>query len=179
MANPSEADATAFVTLARVVKTQGRRGELAVALLTDIPGRFAALSRVWLSARDGRRAEFPLTRTWPHKQWLVLELAGIADLNAAEPWVGAQVQVPAGERAAAPEGAYFTSDLLGAKVYDHGRLLGILDEVEPVAGAADLLHVRTAAGGEFLIPFAAAYIESIQSGEMRLLLPEGLLELNP
>lgn len=177
MASPSES--ADFVTLARVVKTQGRRGELAVEVLTDIPGRLAALPRVWLAARDGRRAGFPLTRTWPHKQWLVLELGGITDLNAAEPWVGALVQVPAQERAAAPAGSYFISDLLGAKVYDHGQLLGELEEIEPVAGAADLLHVRTVTGAELLIPFAAAYVESIQPGAVRLQLPQGLAELNP
>jgi 16S rRNA processing protein RimM len=175
----SRSETAEFVTLARVVKTQGRRGELAVELLTDIPGRLAALPRIWLSARDGRRAEFSLTRTWPHKQWLVLELEGIADLNAAEPWVGAQVQVPARERAQAPVGSYFISDLLGSQVYDGERLLGELEEIEPVAGAADLLHVRTATDAELLIPFAAAYVESIEPGAMRLRLPEGLVELNP
>ncbi len=178
MAAPSESP-PAWVTVARVAKTQGRKGELAADLLTDVPGRFAGLDRLWLLARSGERRAFVLRHHWPHKGRVVLELDGIADLTAASAWVGAEVQVPAAERAPAPAGAYFVSDLVGCQVFDHGRPLGEVAAVEEVPGAAALLHVAALAG-ELLIPFAAAYVESVSLAERRLALrlPDGLTAIN-
>src|SRR6185437_11153907 len=122
-----------------------------------------------------------LERRWPHKGWIILKLAGLDDLSAAEAWVGAEVQVPAAERAPAPEGSYFQSDLAGCDVFDRGQKLGVVESVEAVPGAAALLHVRTPQGGEVLVPFAAAFVAEVALAEHRLALtlPEGLVDLNP
>ena len=179
MANPSDR-ADDWVAVGRVVKTQGRHGELAIEILSDIPNRFESLSAVWLLSRAGDRRRFALERRWPHKQWIILKLAGVDDLNLAEAWLGAEVQVPAGERAPAPEGSFYATDLAGCEVFDRGRNLGVIESVEPVPGAAALLHVRTPQGGEMLIPFAAAYVAEISLAEHRLALalPEGLADVN-
>ena len=45
-----------FITLARVLKTQGRRGEVAVELHTDVPDRFRrGMQLSALERRRGRR----------------------------------------------------------------------------------------------------------------------------
>ena len=41
-----------FITLARVAKTQGRRGEVAVEVHSDVPGRLQAGMRVFALAKD-------------------------------------------------------------------------------------------------------------------------------
>ncbi|MGH9488578.1 MAG: ribosome maturation factor RimM [Terriglobales bacterium] len=176
---PSDSAAD-WITLALVVKTQGRRGDLAVELLSDIPDRFAQLRQLWLRNRSGQLQPFTLERTWPHKQWLVLVLAEIHDLTAARPWVGAQVQLPRCLRAPAPEGRYHVADLLGCRVFDQERLLGRLAAIEPIAGAADLLHIQSPQGHELLIPFVAGYLTAVDLGasEIRMRLPDGLLEIN-
>ncbi|TAN22984.1 MAG: 16S rRNA processing protein RimM [Acidobacteria bacterium] len=168
-----------WITLARVVKTQGRKGELALDVLSDIPHRFDSLERVFLLSRSGTRQPVTITRRWPHKGWLILAFAEISDLNAAEPWVGAEVQLPRSERAPAPEGRLHTEDLIGCRVFDGNRLLGVLQAIEPVPGAADLLHVEDATGREVLIPFAAAYVRelAIPAGAIHLTLPDGLLDI--
>jgi 16S rRNA processing protein RimM len=178
MAARSEAP-PGWVTLARIAKTQGRKGELAADPLTDIPERFAGLERLWLLSRGGERRAFALRHHWMHQGRVVLELEGIGDLTAAAAWVGAEVQVPASERAEAPAGRYFISDLEGCEVFDRGRALGAVTGVEEIAGGAALLHVA-AATGEVLIPFAAEYVESVSLAERRLSLklPEGLVEIN-
>src|SRR6185437_2217824 len=180
MANPSDARPE-WVAVGRVVKTQGRGGELAVEVLSDIPERIESLSAAWLLGRAGQRQRFALERRWPHKGWIILKLAGLDDLSAAEAWVGAEVQVPAAERAPAPEGSYFQSDLAGCDVFDRGQKLGVVESVEAVPGAAALLHVRTPQGSEVLVPFAAAFVAEVALAEHRLALtlPEGLVDLNP
>ena len=69
-----------FITLALVVKTQGRRGEVAVQVYSDVPERFAAGMRLLvlvkspLEAKDLRR-ELQVEDLWPHKGMLVLKLS--------------------------------------------------------------------------------------------------------
>lgn len=169
-----------WVTLARLVKTQGHKGELAAEPLTDIAGRFEQVSRVFLAHPAGRRLETTLTRHWRHGERIVLAFADIPDMNAAEAWVGAEVQIPAAERAAAPTDAYFVDDLVGCELWDGERALGRVSAVEPVPGAAPLLHVAAAGGAELLIPFVEAYLIQVSLPERRITmrLPEGLVDVN-
>ena len=68
--------AARWLTVARLVKTQGRRGEVAAEILTDFPERLAARREVWLW--DGRDEPRPVgvERAWPHKSFLVFQFAG-------------------------------------------------------------------------------------------------------
>lgn len=168
-----------WVTIARVLKTQGRRGELAAALETDDPERFATLTRVFLHRPPAAPVAFPLKRHWFHKGWVVLELEGIADLNAAEPWVGAEVVIPFEERAPLPPGKWYYTDLEGCTVFAGETAIGVLAAVEEMPGG-EMLHVRSDAGDDLLIPFVAAWTQSVDLGArtIHMQLPEGLLELN-
>src|SRR5665811_598799 len=65
-----------WITLAVVIKTQGRRGEVAVESHTDIPDRFRQDMRLWALAKDGQRREVTVEDLWPHKSFLVLMVQG-------------------------------------------------------------------------------------------------------
>jgi len=108
----------AFITLARVVKTQGRRGEVAVEVHTDIPDRLKAGLRVLALAEDGRRRELKVEDAWPHKDWLVLKFDGVDSISEAEVLVGSELQVPLSERAQLDPGAAYVSDLVGCTLLD-------------------------------------------------------------
>ncbi|HEV2666140.1 MAG TPA: hypothetical protein VG324_14575, partial [Blastocatellia bacterium] len=43
-----------LISVARIARPQGHRGEVIADLLTDFPGRFARLSRVYVKRADGR-----------------------------------------------------------------------------------------------------------------------------
>jgi 16S rRNA processing protein RimM len=125
-----------FITLARVVKTQGRHGEVAAEVHSDIPDRFAigmkllALRNV-AGAKQPLREEQNLKRVvleieelWPHKGLLVFKFAGVDSMNDAEALVGSELQVPKVERAKLEDGSTYVSDLIGCTVFDHGREIG-------------------------------------------------------
>src|ERR1035441_1847601 len=88
-----------WITLAVVIKTQGRHGEVATELHSDVPNRFRQDLRLWALAKDGQRREVTVEDLWPHKSYLVLKFQGIETINDAEPLVGAELQVPSSERA--------------------------------------------------------------------------------
>ena len=67
-----------FITLARVVKTQGRRGEVAVEVHSDVPDRLHAGLRVSALAEDNSRRELQIEEAWPNIP--VLLATGYAEL---------------------------------------------------------------------------------------------------
>lgn len=168
-----------FVTIAKVTKTQGRRGEVAAVLLTHFPERFAERKRLFALSADGRhRRELSLEDHWFHKGQVVLKFAGVDSISAAEELAGCEIQVPAEERARLEDGSVYVSDLEGCSVYQAGREIGKIADVQFGAGEAPLLVIRGAK--EYLVPFAAEFVERIAPQEKRvdLKLPEGMLELD-
>jgi 16S rRNA processing protein RimM len=173
-----------WITLAVVIKTQGRRGEVAVELHTDVPDRFRQEMRLWALAKDGQRGEVTVQDLWPHKSLLVLKFQGIETISDAEPLVGAELQLPRGERARLEPGWTYLSDLIGCTVLDGQREIGEIEDVQFGAGEAPLLVVRSkeqrSAKLPYEIPFAEAFLEKLdlEGKQVRMRLPEGLLEVN-
>ena len=173
-----------WITLAVVIKTQGRRGEVAVELHTDVPDRFRQDMRLSALGRDGQRREVTVEDLWPHKSFLVLKLKGIETINDAEPLIGSELQLPLSERAELEQGWTYLSDLIGCAVFDGQREIGEIEDVQFGAGEAPLLVVRSKEQPDaklpYEIPFAEAYLEKLdlEHGQVRMKLPEGLLEVN-
>jgi 16S rRNA processing protein RimM len=171
-----------FITLARVVKTQGRRGEVAAEILSDVPDRFAVGMKLLALPRgsDAGRRELELEEFWPHKEFLVLKFAGVDSISDAEALVGCELQVPRSQRSKLQAGWNYVSDLVGCSVFDRGREIGLLEDVQFGAGEAALLIARDAAGRLVEIPFAEAYLDSVdvERKQVHMKLPEGLLEVN-
>ncbi|SPF38877.1 Ribosome maturation factor RimM [Candidatus Sulfotelmatobacter kueseliae] len=197
--NADYAASTDFITLARVLKTQGRHGEVAVEVHSDVPERFAAGMKLLAlppvgSARRGpdrakeaepvtendSRRELEIADLWPHKGLLVLKFRGVDSISDAEVLVGAELQAPGAERAKLELGWTYVSDLVGCTVFDHGREIGCIEDVQFGAGEAPLLIVADGAGKKFDVPFVEAYLESVEAArrQVHMQLPEGMLEVN-
>jgi 16S rRNA processing protein RimM len=170
-----------FITLARVVKTQGRHGEVAVEVHSDVPDRFGEGMKLYALDRAGEsRRKLEIESLWPHKQLLVLKFRGVDSLTDAETLRGAELQVPRAERATLEQGWNYVSDLVGCAVFDQGTQIGHIEDVQAGAGEAPLLIVASGAGTKLEIPFAEAYLEGVDVSrrEVRMKLPQGMLEIN-
>jgi 16S rRNA processing protein RimM len=174
-----------WITLARVIKTQGRRGEVAIELHTDVPNRFQRGMRMWALAKSGSRRELTVEDLWPHKGHLVLKFEGVETISDAELLMGAELQLPLAERAELEPGWTYLNDLIGCLVFDCGREIGKVADVVFGAGEAPLLVVRddvrdNASKVPYEIPFAEAYLEKVDVGrkQIKMRLPEGLLDVN-
>jgi len=179
-----------FITLARVKKTQGRRGEVAVEMHSDVPGRFAEGMKLFaLPSAAGKaegvpggetRRELEVEDLWPHKEFLVLKFRGVDSISDAESLVGCELQVPRSQRAQLGAGWNYVSDLVGCSVFDRGREIGHIADVQFGAGEAPLLALADGAGKKFDVPFAEAYLEAVDTvrREVRMNLPQGMLEVN-
>jgi 16S rRNA processing protein RimM len=164
-----------------VVKTQGRRGEVASEIYSTVPERFTAGMKLLALSRQPNqpRRELEVEELWPHKGLLVFKFAGVDSISEAETLIGCELQVPSSQRSKLETGWNYVSDLVGSAVLDHGREIGRIEEVQFGAGEAPLLIVRDA-GKLVEIPFAEAYLDSVdvERKQVRMNLPEGLLEVN-
>jgi 16S rRNA processing protein RimM len=171
-----------WVILARLVRPQGRVGEVLADILTDFPERFAERKRLFLVSSETSPKpvrEVTLERHWLHKSRVVLKFAGADSISDAEALRGLLVAVPARERAELTDGSVYIGDLIGCEVFDvnAAKPVGVVAAVDREAG---LLQLKTSGGEEALVPFAKAYLVSMDVAgkriEMRL--PEGLLDIN-
>jgi len=181
-----------FITIARIARTQGRKGEVAAALLTDFPERFATRKKLFAlcdaaaverntrlnPADQAQRRELQLEDHWFHKGMVVLKFAGVDSISDAEALVGCEIQIPLSDRAELGSDEFYVSDLAGCTVTDSGREIGRIKDVQFGSGEAPLLVVQ--GKKEQLVPFAAAYIEKVDLEQRRvsMKLPPGLLELD-
>lgn len=169
---------SAFVTIARAIRPQGRKGEVAAELFTDFPERFASRRKLLALDARGQRRELELEDHWFHKGQIVLKFKGVDSITEAEGLAGCEIQLPRSERAVLEEGTLYVSDLIGCEVYDRGTQVGMVQDVQFGAGEAPLLVVKGAK--EYLVPFAVEYIEkvSLEQRRVEMKLPAGMLELD-
>jgi 16S rRNA processing protein RimM len=178
---PENPETSEFVSLARVVKTQGRRGEVAAEVYSTVPERFAVGMKLlaWSGVEQDARRTLELEEFWPHKEWLVFKFADVDSISDAEALVKCELQVPRNERVELGPGWSFVSDLVGCALLDQGREIGRVEDVQFGAGEAPLLIVASG-GKKFDVPFAQAFLESVDLArkQLRMKLPEGLLSVN-
>jgi len=171
-----------FLAVGRVVRPQGRRGEVLAELLTDFSARFKELRDVFLENPGTAPQPIKVEHVWPHKGQMVIKFSGIDSIAGASGLKGRHVLILAEDRMPLPADHYYLWELQGCRVVAErsGRQVevGTVTGVEPTGGV-DLLHVSTAQG-EVLIPLAQAICTKIDTQARTILIdpPEDLLDLN-
>ena len=181
------------VTLARILRPQGRRGEVAAEILTDFPERLIHLKKalLWDERRNSLR-ETEIRSCWISKSrggQAIFHFEGSNSISEAEKLVGLEIQVPLAERVTLPAGSYYVTDLIGCEVFEMGgesavcgTRIGVVRDVqfsgEDVSGTPNL--VLDSPRGELLIPLATEICRNIDIATRRIevVLPAGLLDLN-
>jgi 16S rRNA processing protein RimM len=167
-----------LISVARIARPQGLRGEVIADLLTDFPERFARLGRVYVKRADGRLLLLDLENSRLHKGRVALKFTGFDSISGAEELRDAHVLVSRDQLVELPEDTYYDFDLIGCEaVATGGQHLGHVEEVQNY-GAAPLLVVRDGAR-ELLIPLVLSICVEIDTGRKRIVVnpPDGLLDL--
>jgi 16S rRNA processing protein RimM len=174
-----------FVLLARLVRTQGRHGELIAEILTDFPERFSERTHVWLLPTDAKVAprEAEIEHHWLHKGRMVFKFAGIDSISGATAINGWHVAIPRDQRTSLTDDAVYVADLIGCHVIDDAAgavdLGAVLDVERGAGGALDMLVLKSGEE-DLLIPFAKAYLVALDLDArlVRMRLPIGLTSIN-
>jgi 16S rRNA processing protein RimM len=171
-----------FLAIARILRPQGRKGEVAAEILTDFPGRFQQLQSAFLEVPGHSPESVTLKRAWPHKGRIILKFSGIDSIDSASRLRGRQVLIPWEQRTPLPPHHYYLCQLHGCRVIweRQGREIGTVADVE-ATGGVDVLHVNRQDGkSEVLIPLAQEICTRIDLASRTIVIdpPEELLELN-
>ena len=181
----------AYVTVARILRPHGRRGEVAAEILTDFPKRLKSLRSVELLDPNARTVASCVRVCAVKSCWLshsrggqaIFLFDGVGSIDQAKDFVGLEVQIPIGDRVRLPQGSYYVTDLEDCEVTEqNGHALGRVREVQFIgAGTAGtpVLAVDSPLG-ELLIPLAQDICLDVDVTARRITvaLPDGLLELN-
>ena len=169
-----------YVTIARLVRPRGNRGELVAEDLSGEASRFERVREVLVEDAARSRREMEVERAWRHKGRLILKFRGIDSISEAEELRGWRVQLREQEIGPPPAEEFFFRHLIGCRVVDaeSGAVVGRVEDVlEP--GGQLLLQVK-AEGREILIPFVRSICVEIdpEQQRIRVRMPEGLEDLN-
>ena len=168
-----------LISVARIARTRGLRGEVVADLLTDFPGRFEALESVIAIAPDGSRRSLQIEEHWFQAKRVIFKFAGYDSIDEAKELAGFQLAVPASDRIELPKDQFYEWELAGCRVEAiDGKSIGVVREVMRTGGV-EILVVAGDVGGEFLIPMAQEICVEIDIDKklVRVDPPEGLLDL--
>jgi len=148
------------VTVGRIERPFGVRGEVKVRSLSDVPGRLEGLTRVSLLATNGQTLETGVTHVRRAGTRFILGLAAFTTPEEAGLWRGGLIQTVRGAVPELPPGQYYECDLVGLAVQtDAGDALGVVEAIWELPGNS-LVVVRDGSK-EVLIPAAKEFVVAV------------------
>jgi len=164
------------ISVGRVLRPHGVRGDVVVEVLSDVPGRFKKGSRV-TGVREGAPPIILTVATGRvHKSGAVVRFEGYDSRERAEELRGLDLEIPRSEVPKANRGTYYHFELLGCVVHEDGRELGKV--VEVVEDGGGVMLIVEGEGRRVPVPFVKEILKrgDVARGRIDLALPEGFLE---
>ncbi len=188
----------AWFPIARLLRPQGRRGELLAEPLSDLPGLFERDREVLLADEKTAIPQPNATSRHIEDHWvpsgkkaglIVLKLSGCDSISAAEVLAGCTLLISSKDLPALDPDTFFVGDLTGCTVFNSTpsaaanspnppRRVGTVTGIEFITtpdgrirlqDAAPLLSVETTPGADpVLIPFVQAWIDAIDIQAQRI-----------
>jgi 16S rRNA processing protein RimM len=171
-------DWDAMVTVGRIVRPHGNRGQVVVASETDFADeRFRPGSTLFI-ARDGTVGPIVVTASRPYDARWVVGFDGYGSIDEAETLRGCELRIAPEDVKPLEAGAYYVHDLVGCTVRTiAGDTVGTVERVDLGVGIPMLV---VNGDGEVLVPFSDAICRRVSVADRVIEIdpPEGLIELN-
>ncbi len=166
------------ITIGKILKPRGIRGEVKVLPLTDIPDRFEQLESVLIEISPLDVHSVVIEQVKHYKGCVYLHFQDFHSINEIQGFIGKALQVERSQTPELPEGVYYRFEIIGADVYtDDERYLGTVADILET-GAHDVYIVKHNEG-EYLIPAHKEIVTDIDREKNRITIRplEGLLDL--
>lgn len=168
-----------LLTVGRIVRPHGVRGEVVVEISTDEPADRYAVGSTLVTDRAEPPA-LTVDAQRPHQGRLIVAFKQVPDRDAAEALRGVLLRVDSDAVAppAHPD-EFHDHQLIGLSVVDPaGEAVGELVRIDH-APAADLLVVERPGAGTALVPFRKEFVPEVDLPGRRIVIdpPPGLLDL--
>lgn len=146
-----------FLEIGKFVGTHGVRGMVRIQPWSDDGAFLAQFKKFYL---ENGKTKIEMSKIAPHGNVVIAQVKGIDTIEEAEK-LRDQVLYIKRDDAKLPEGRYFISEIIGAKVFDAdtNTLLGALADVSST-GANDVWHIKNGEK-EYLVPAIPDVIVSV------------------
>ena len=166
-----------LVTIGQITKHQGNKGEVRIFPLTDFPGRFEYLDKVFL-VKDDNIIEKEIENFRFHNgKFIVIKFADVNNIGEAIELKDYMVKIPRELMIPLEEDEFYIDEIIDFKVETkEGEQLGYLKEVLTTSGV-DIFLVK-ANHKEYMIPASKEIVEIDQEAKIIIVDPiPGLLDL--
>lgn len=117
------------VIVGKIVNTHGIKGELKVKSSTDfVAERFARGAQLFIEYQ-GQKMEMTVASYRIHKGHILVTFEGYRDINLVEKYKGCLLYAMKDE-SLLDEDEYYISDIIGCEVYNDGKYIGKVQDVQ-------------------------------------------------
>jgi 16S rRNA processing protein RimM len=158
---------TDLVTIGKIERHFGIRGEFKVRSLTDVPGRLDHLKQVQVLETTGQTVERTVTHVRRAGSTYIMGLAGVTTPEEAGMLRGGLIQVPRAPASALSADVYFECDLVGMTVEnEQGGEVGVLETILEIP--ENQVFVVRKGTEEVLIPAVKNFVTSVDLARRRM-----------
>jgi 16S rRNA processing protein RimM len=159
---------TDLVTIGKIERPFGVRGEFKVRSLSDVPGRLDQLKQVQVLRPTGQMVDTTVTRVRRAGSTYIMGLEGVTTPEEAGMLRGGLIQVPRSPAAMLSADVYFECDLIGMTVEnERGEEVGMLETILEIPD--NHLFVVRKGTEEILIPAAKSFVTSVDLTRRRMI----------
>jgi 16S rRNA processing protein RimM len=156
-----------LITIGRVVKPWGVRGEVKIEPLTDFPDRFRGLTAAWLVSPQGREEQAAIASVQYRNGAPYLLFAGFDSPEKARMLNGWFVKVPEEQAVPLPEGTWYWFELMGMEVVaENGDVLGTIVDIFET-GSNDVYVVKRGRN-EIYLPATREIVKEVDRTTRRM-----------
>ncbi len=166
-----------LITIGKVIRPFGVKGEMKVEPMTDFPRRFDKLTKVYLVSRTGKEVVCEVRSVRYSSGVPFILLAGYDSPEKSGAFNGWFIKVPEEEAEPLPEGTYYWFELIGMEVFSQaGDKLGTIVDIFET-GSNDV-YVLKRGRKEVYIPATQDVIKQVDRKTKRMIihLMDGLME---
>ena len=156
-----------FITIGKVVSTQGNKGEVNILPLTNSTDRFKNL--VTVSLRNNKsQTTLNIEKIRIKENTVILKLKDIESIEEAKIIVGSFLEVERKNAVKLPKNTYFIFEIIGLEVYTENNIF--LGKVENVisTGSNDVYIVKGENKKELFIPAIREVVKNVNLEKKRI-----------
>lgn len=163
------------ITIGKITRIRGLKGEVVCSPLTDDPQRFFLLKEVWVSGQKGSKI-LRIERIKQLKQKVFLKFQGVDSPEAAKPLVNSFLEIEKENLLPLPDDRHYVFDIIGLRVLTtQGKEVGVIKDVVNLP-ANDVYTVKNGER-EYDIPATKEIVKEIDLDKRIMIIEplEGLL----
>ena len=168
-----------LIHIATIGKTVGIKGDMKFHVKCDFPEQFKSGATFLINKKD------TITLSEVNHERGIIKIAGINSVEDAKKFTNATLYATYEEtkkNCHLQEGQYFWFDIVGCKVFEDDKLLGVVEEVERIS-ISDYLSIKTSSelveaahAKSFLLPYGKPFILSTDI-EKKIITVSGAMDI--